>query len=161
MTNAVAEWVETECTRLEAKCLAGDYRAAAECLDICTANRHPLPEWLVPVIRQAMAFTAHRLNADGAKQGKTGSYAKQWQRADIRRERHAAAARALKMLENGELAAHIGKKKASKGDAYEWAANWLRLVGSNAVGDADRIRRDYGDENRRQLAGIKDKEVRD
>lgn len=161
MTQPVAEWAEAECARLEAEWKAGDYRAAADCFDICAANQHPIPAWLAPVIRQAMAFAAHRLNSDGAPGGgKTGSYAKQWSRADIRRTRHQAAARALRMLETGELAAALGKAKANRGDAYQWAADWLRGMGSKAVGDADRIRRDYGElEKRRQSVGINDKDA--
>jgi hypothetical protein len=65
------------------------------------------------------------------------------------------------MLASGELAAALGKAKATKSDAYQWASESLRRLGSNAVGDADRIRRDYGEqEKRRQLVGINDKEAR-
>lgn len=134
--------IDESFARLEAGCRAGDYRAAAECFDLCHANGRPIPDWLAPLVRQAMAFAAHRINAEGAPgRGKTGSYAKQWDNLDKPKMRHALAKQALAMLESGELAGWIGKSKATKADAYAWASD--RLKGSKAWGNAERIARDY------------------
>lgn len=120
-----------------------DLRAIAEAFDLCAVNEFPLPDWMHPAIRQALAIS-YLENGPEGKQG-VGGYRDLANRQDMHERRHRTAAWALQMRDTGELAGWsnvAGQEiRNTRKGAFDFASWFLR--GTAAQGTPETMERSF------------------